>query len=76
MKIETKFNINDTVWIMKGNKPYSICIYNIHVIVSAYPTDYYGTGIKQNVTYSDFGNHVSVNESDCYATKEELLASL
>lgn len=27
MKIETKFSINDTVWVMKDNKPHSICIY-------------------------------------------------
>lgn len=39
MKVETKFNINDTVWVMKDNKPHSICIYGIHVKVSAYPTD-------------------------------------
>lgn len=76
MKIETKFSINDTVWVMQDNKPHSICIYGIRVNVSAYPTDYYGIGISQNVTYFDFGNHESVNESDCFATKEELIASL
>ncbi len=76
MKIETKFSINDTVWVMKNNKPHSICIYGIRVNVSAYPTGCYGIGISQNVSYFDFGNHESVNESDCFATKEELLASL
>lgn len=76
MKIETKFSINDTVWVMKDNKSYSICIYNIRVNISAYSMDYYSTGISKSVTYSDFGNHVNVVESDCYATKEELVASL
>ncbi len=36
MKIETKFSINDTVWVMKDNKPHSICIYGIRANVSAY----------------------------------------
>lgn len=76
MKIETKFSINDTVWVIKDNKPHSICIYGIRVNVSAHPTGCYGTDISQNVNYFDFGNRESVNESDCYATKEELLASL
>lgn len=76
MKVETKFSINDTVWVMKDNKPHSICIYGIRINVSAYPTGSYGIGISQNITYFDFGNHESVSESDCFASKEELLASL
>lgn len=76
MKIETKFSINDTVWVMKDNKPHSICIWGIRINVSAYPTDYYGMGVSQSIVYSNYGNHESVNESDCYATKEELIASL
>lgn len=76
MRVETKFNINDTVWIMKDNKSYSFGIWGISIHVSAYPTDYYGMGVSQSITYSDFGNHVSVKESNCFASKEELLASL
>ncbi len=76
MKVETKFSINDTVWVMKYNKPHNICIWGIRINISAYPTDCYGIGVSQSIVYSNYGNHESVNESDCYATKEELLASL
>ena len=76
MKIETKFSIGDSVWVMKDNSPYSFCIGRIYIETQKVPKWYYcDLKIKTTVSYSElFGQRYP--ESACYSTKEELLASL
>lgn len=77
MKIETKFSIGDTVWFMKDNKPRSFTVNSINVNIYDTPTGCnYGVERIKSVRYSDFGEHQTQFESDCFATKEELIASL
>lgn len=72
MTIETKYNIGQEVWFMNKNKACSDIITAIHT---------YTTETLLNTTYG-FGNTIrtqivsTVQESDLFPTKEELLKSL
>lgn len=76
MTISTKFSIGDRVWVMLGNKPTTILIYDIKVLFHAYPCNNYGTEILKSVSYKGYGKDKWIEEAKCYASKEELLASL
>lgn len=77
MTIETKFNLNEEVWIMKDNKPYSFNIWDIQITTGLIPTDYYGTKITSSIKYRGYGGSAPwFYEHQLFSTKEELLASL
>lgn len=73
MKIETKFSIGDSVWVMKDGKPYEFTVRSIHT-----HTIFYVRSMKTTVIYSESPciEDFCHTESDCYASREELLASL
>lgn len=76
MKIETKFNYFSKAFTMLDNKVYSFEVERIEVYI--YPKN---TGDKFSpmniaVIYCDYMCRNRFDEKDCYATKEELLASL
>lgn len=71
MKIETKFSIGDSVWVMKENKPYEFFVTQIAIHSWTIPMG----GCNTAVHYID-SRHDKYSESACYASKEELLASL
>lgn len=77
MTIETKFSIGDEVWVMKDNKPHSFTIGCVDVKISVSPSGCnYGWYKSQSVIYADLVCDEKQYESDLYASKEELLASL
>jgi hypothetical protein len=72
MKIETKYDPGDTVWIMINNKPKECVIYEVEP-----------GKIMKNLKYLDRytiegynGNSPTFYNSDIFKTKEELLNSL
>lgn len=72
MKIETKYNVGDKVWLITHN---TICNLTIKsIMVTSYPTFNsikYGFGTTEKTRMFDF-----VEEKFVYPTKEELLKSL
>ncbi len=77
MKIETKFSIGDSVWVMKDNKPQRFPIFFINVSASGSMNAPVGINpVYATVRYSSTDGEFDIPESACYASKEELLASL
>ncbi|MDE5886447.1 MAG: hypothetical protein K2H46_02545 [Muribaculaceae bacterium] len=77
MKIETKFSLNQEVWAMKDNRPYSFRVWDINVATGLVPCDNYGTKVSSSITYRGYGSSSPwYYENSLFATKEELLASL
>ena len=64
MEIKTKFALGDKVWIVNDSKAVQAEIHSIF-ICSQY-TDY-------NLKLSDGSMKLSINESECFGTKEELM---
>ncbi len=76
MKIETKFGYFSTAYTLLDNKVYSFQVEKIDIYV--YPK-LDGDKFSQlifDVNYYDYKCKHVFNERDCFATKEELLASL
>lgn len=72
MKIETKYNIGDEVWIIAQNTICNLKITNI--MISYYPTFNsikYGFGTTERTRIFDL-----VEEEFVYPSKEELIASI
>ena len=71
MKIETKYNIGDEVWIVSQGKAVKDVVDMIHIHI----------GCDENISYS-FNNKRAlglfeiIEESSIFSTKEELLKSL
>lgn len=70
MKIETKFNIGDTIWFFKTNlvtvEPINDKIINIVIVV-----------FNDNEVQIRYGTSMQdINEKFCCATKDELLTQL
>ena len=77
MKIETKFSIGDSVWVMKDDKPQRFPIFFIEVSASGSMNAPVGINpVYATVRYSSANGEFDMSESACYASKEELLASL
>ena len=79
MKIETKYDIGDEVWVMKDNRPQKFIVNGLNV--ECYSGLYRGTLhiIGSPITTYDIGSRMSplvYNEIYLYPTKEELLKSL
>lgn len=66
MKVETKYDLNDTVWYISNNKVNSQKVTGIYISVS---------GLEHIEYYLQFGD-VKYPESILFPTKEELLNSL
>ena len=71
MKIETRYNIGDEVWIISKGKAVKDVIDMIHIHI----------GRDENISYSfrskrALGLFETVEESSIFSTKEELLNSL
>lgn len=76
MNIITKFNLKQTVWFMKDNKP-------VNAIVSAIYTFNFGTSqdsikynLKQSTPNSGWLDFQNIPENVLYESKEQLLSSL
>ena len=67
MEVQTKFNINDTVWVVADNKVTQRRITNIKISVEdpALP----------KITYTTIGD-IKYPEQDVFKTKQELIDSL
>lgn len=76
MTITTKFSIGDSVWVMKNGNPCKITVGMIEVI--NYPENNFGVFSTSTIVdyYDSLRPYIRFPESACYATKEELLASL
>lgn len=76
MKIETKFDYFSKVYTMLDNKVYSFEVEKIEIYISPKSVGSAFTPLCIEVDYFDYQCHHRFNEKDCYASKEELLASL
>ncbi len=76
MQIETKFNYYDKVYTMLYNKVYSFEVEKIEVYITPASVGAKFTSLKIEVVYYDYMCRNRFCESDCYVSKEELLASL
>ena len=78
MKIETQFYPGQTLWFMLDNKPTSAYVENVNVNI------YQDTsGIAKSEFVVEIGysfrvgaKHIRYNQDICFASKEELIASL
>ena len=76
MKIETKFDYFSKVYAMLDNKVYSFEVEKIEIYISPRTVGSAFSSLNIEVDYFDYQCHHRFNERDCYASKEELLASL
>lgn len=76
MDIKTKFQLNQDVWMMKDNKPYSFKIFDIIAHVNMRDVGNYCSVIDTTIKYIGYSGHPEVYEDNCFASKEELIASL
>lgn len=70
MNIETRYNINNTVYFLHNNKVWEGTVKKITITV-----ENNSTVISYKVQYSDW-KYKSLKESQAYSTKQELLNSL
>ena len=68
MIIETKFNKDDSAWVMINNRPDKIEIHNIGITVK--------TSGAILIEYNWYESKYMFTEDQCFPTKEELLKSL
>lgn len=80
MKIETKYNIGETVWFEYGGKIYKSPIYGVTYSTSC---SYFEDNVPQCIDMEEdyivclwVGYSITVNVDDLFPTKEELLKSL
>lgn len=76
MKIETKFGYYDKCYTMLDNKVYSFEIERIDITITPVHVGAKYTGLNRDIFYYDYQCKNRFSECDCYASKEELLASL
>lgn len=80
MKIETTFNIGDTVWVMKNNKAVSgiinIIVLRIAKNVKGEPSMITIYTVKFTDDYHPEGINFEYNERALYRSKKELIESL
>ncbi len=67
MEVQTKFNINDTIWVVADNKVVQRNITGVEITVVD-PS-------KPEITYATIGD-VKYPEQDVFKTKQELIDSL
>ena len=69
--IETKFNVNDKVWILDGKKARQLSIYSIKMTIDLDKDIsiqyYFNKGTEDNFKC------MIVNESECFTTLDELI---
>ena len=66
MKIKTKFELDDKVWIINDNKPIRLSVTNIKIMARLNGTDIsYGIWSGVETIYR--------NEYECFSTKKELI---
>lgn len=70
MKIETKFNIGDTVYFIYNNKIVSEKVYKLYVEKER------GSSLSIKYGFEFQYDYAIINEGNCFVTKEELIKSL
>lgn len=76
MKFNTKFNINESAWLMKDNVPIEVEISAIHIFEcssSQSHIKYSARDVKNSVSWID---HQNLFERQLFKSKEDLLNSL
>lgn len=76
MKVETKFGYFSKVYTMLNNKIYPFEVEKIEIYISPKSAGSEFSPLEFKVRYFDYQCKHSFYESDCYALKEELIASL
>lgn len=76
MKIETKFNYYDKCYTMLDNKVYVFEVEQIDIRISPKLKGDKMSIMEINIIYFDYECKHWFNERNCFASKEELLASL
>lgn len=76
MKIETKYDIGQEVWVMLDNKPQCMKIWGVNVNIQEGFDGQYTLPDKTNIEYYNWGKHHIIAEEYLFPTKEELLKSL
>ena len=77
MTITTKFSIGDSVWVMKDDQPQCFAIFKIVASVQTDMNAFVGSlPIYMLIRYLSEDGEFDFFERGCYASREELLASL
>jgi len=76
MNIKTKFNLKDSVWFMKNNKPINVIISAIHVFVVGTNQDHIKYNGKDVINPVSWLDHSNLFEDELFNSKESLLESL
>lgn len=74
MKINTKYNPGQEVWIMKDNKPLKLFVHAIRIVVGLNNDKKIVYGISYNLANGSEGG--DFDENEIYATKEDLKNSI
>jgi len=76
MKFNTKFNLNDSAWFMKDNRPLEVAISAIQIFecgTNQSHIKYSARDLKNSVSWID---HQNLFEDKLFKSKEDLLRSL
>lgn len=74
--VETKFNVNDEIWLMNGNVPHKAKIIGIRILGHDYEMRREGEYQTDNFQYLLLGMPASCYGFEAFATKKELVESL
>lgn len=76
MNIETKFNLNDSVWFMKNNIPVNVIISAIEVFKVGSNQDSITYNAKDIVSSVSWLDHTKLHEGSLFSSKSKLMKSL
>ena len=76
MKFETKFNLNDSAWYMKDNKPTEVIISAIEIFFVNTNQDKMKYNAKDVINSVSWLDHTNLFEDMLFNTKDDLLQSL
>lgn len=75
MMIATKFNVGDTVWCMRDNKPIQVCITFLRAVRSK-SNNYIKYGGDRKTGSHSYQQYTDLDENTLFKTKADLLGSL
>lgn len=77
MKVETKFNIGDTIYFMNKNKVVEGTVLSISINITNNDAVFkYKVDMKRDEKYTNYHPAKYIYEEDAYADKESLLNAL
>ena len=76
MNIKTKFNLNDTAWYMRDNKPKEVVISAIEIFHAGTRQDYIKYNARSVIDSVSWLEHINLFENMIFKTKDNLIKSV